>query len=35
MQGHYSAEKIASVNVNVDADLKQVEDVMKAYEKEY
>ena len=35
MQGHYSAEKIQQVNVNVDADLKQIDDLMKEYEKEY
>jgi phage terminase small subunit len=35
MQGHYSAEKIVQTNVNVDADLQQVAELLEKYRKEY
>lgn len=35
MQGHYSAEKIVQTNVNVDADIAEVEALLKEYERPY
>ena len=35
MQGHYAAEKHVNVNMNVDGDIKKLENLIKKYRKDY
>ena len=35
MQGHYSAEKHVTINVNADPDLQQIESLVNQHAKEY